>query len=357
MRYAYYPGCYAKGTAPELDSSTRAVCERLGIELEELTAAPCCGAGDVQQVDGPLAQGLNELTLAQAQHLGLDILTVCNVCTLSLRQANLAVEESRHLDEASACLAVADPGCPASADPGSDAASPVGPGAAAASPLPAGAAATSGPVPPGFGQRWPLSTAEAAAAATAALAPEGLAYAGGVGVTHLLWALWKDVGPERMAEQVTQGLSGLTLAPFYGCQILRPADVNDDDVADDPTALEDLVAACGAASVDYDGRLKCCGWPIMYIRQSTATTMAARVVRNAAAAGADAIVTPCPLCHAALEGCQSSSAAGPERLRLPVLHLPQMIGLALGCSPRRLGLIDHAVDTRPLLARLGLTLT
>ncbi|MBM3146849.1 MAG: heterodisulfide reductase, partial [Actinobacteria bacterium] len=191
----------------------------------------------------------------------------------------------------------------------------------------------------------------------AALAPEGLAYAGGVGVTHLLWALWKGVGTERLAEQVTQRLSGLTLAPFYGCQILRPGGLNDDDVADDPTALDDLIAACGAAAIDYDGRLTCCGWPVMYVRQSAATTMAARVVRNAAAAGADAIVTPCPLCHAALEGCRSSAAAGgPERLRLPVLHLPQMIGLALGCSPRRLGLIDHAVDTRPLLARLGLTL-
>jgi len=341
MRYAYYPGCYAKGTAPELDDSTRIVCERLGIELEELTAAPCCGAGDVQQVDGPLAQGLNELTLAQAQHLGLDILTVCNVCTLSLRQANVAFEEGRHLDEGSACLAVADPGCAASADPGIDAAPQV-----------------NGPVPPGFGQRWPLSAAEAASAAAAALAPEGLAYAGGVGVTHLLWALWKDVGVERLAEQVQQRLGGLTLAPFYGCQILRPADVNGDDVADDPTALEELIAACGAAAVDYDGRLKCCGWPVMYVRQAAAAAMAARTVRNAAAAGADAIVTPCPLCHAALEGCQSSSAAaGSERLRLPVLHLPQVIGLALGCSPRRLGLIDHAVDARPLLARLGLTLT
>ncbi|GEM_PF-6907 len=356
MRYAYYPGCYAKGTAPELDSSTRAVCERLGIELEELTAAPCCGAGDVQQVDGPLAQGLNELTLAQAQHLGLDILTICNVCTLSLRQANVAVEEGRHLDRGSACLAVADPGCPASADGASDSAPTVLPGGATEDPPPAGAAATGGPVPPGFGQRWPLSGAEAAAATTAALAPEGLAYAGGVAVTHLLWVLWKDVGVERLAEQVQQRLGSLTLAPFYGCQILRPAAVNDDDVADDPTALEDLVAACGAAAVDYDGRLKCCGWPVMYVRQSAATTMAARVVRNAAAAGADAIVTPCPLCHAALEGCQSASATGSERLRLPVLHLPQMIGLALGCSPRRLGLVDHAIDTRPLLARLGLTL-
>jgi succinate dehydrogenase / fumarate reductase cytochrome b subunit len=327
VKYAYYPGCYAKGTAAELDVSTRLVCGRLGIELEELTGAPCCGAGDVQHVDGPLAAGLNALTLAQAEALGLDILTICNVCTLSLRQAD-AVLHAPAADDHS--LAVADPG--AACD---DAAT----------------AATARAAPPPV---WPRSEAEAAVHAREALAVEGLAYSGGVHVSHLLWALWRDHGAGRLAEQVTRRLDGLTLAPFYGCQILRPAALNDDDVADDPTALEDVVEACGARTVDYDGRLKCCGWPIMYARQKTAGTMAARAVRNAAAAGADALVTPCPLCHAALEGCQASGQqpAG-EPTRLPVLHMAQVVGLALGCPPADLGLTGHDIDIAPLLSRLG----
>jgi succinate dehydrogenase / fumarate reductase cytochrome b subunit len=328
VKYAYYPGCYAKGTAAELDASTRLVCGRLGIELEELSGAPCCGAGDVQHVDGPLAAGLNALALAQAEALGLDILTICNVCTLSLRQADAALRApAAAADDHS--LAVADPGA-ARAD--------------------AATAATAGPPPP----VWPRSEAEAAADAREALAAEGLAYGGGVRVSHLLWVLWRDYGAGRLAERVTRRLDGLTLAPFYGCQILRPAALNDDDVADDPTALEDVLEACGARTVDYDGRLKCCGWPIMYARQETAGAMAARAVRDAAAAGAAALVTPCPLCHAALEGCQASGQqpAG-ESPRLPVLHMAQVIGLALGCSPAELGLTGQDTDSAPLLSRLG----
>jgi succinate dehydrogenase / fumarate reductase, cytochrome b subunit len=346
MKYAYYPGCYAKGTAPELDVSTRIVCERLGIGLEELADAPCCGAGDVQHVDGSLATGLNALILAQAERLGLDVLTVCNVCTLSLRQADTALRAAAGEQAGDVCLAVADPGCGAR-PAGSCGDAPAGgahaPGATAMYPAP--------------GHRWPASPLEAAAQAQAALAAEGLVYSGSVHVSHLLWALWRDYGTERLAEQVTRRLSGLALAPFYGCQILRPENLNGDDVADDPTALEDVVAACGARSVDYDGRLKCCGWPIMYVRQRTAGTMAARAVRNAVAAGADALVTPCPLCHAALEGCQAGGRelVG-EALDLPVLHLAQVIGLALGASPRELRLGHHLVDTKAVVARAGLTL-
>jgi succinate dehydrogenase / fumarate reductase cytochrome b subunit len=351
MRYAYYPGCYAKGTAPELDASTRAVCARLGIELKELAGAPCCGAGDVQHVDGPLAAGLNALVLAQAERLGLDVLTVCNVCTLSLRQADAALRAAVLGEESDAvCLAVADPGCgPRPAAACADAADDAG---AAASVV--GSRASTHPAP---GHTWPVSPLEAAVQARDAVAAEGLSYGGSVRTTHLLWALWRDLGTESLAERATQRLSGLTLAPFYGCQILRPESLNTDDVADDPTALEDVLAACGARSVDYDGRLKCCGWPVTHVRQRTAGTMAARAVRNAAAAGADALVTPCPLCHAALEGCQVSgrSLAG-EPLRLPVLHLAQVVGLALGCSPDELRLRHHVVDTKPVLARAGLPL-
>jgi len=343
MRYAYYPGCYAKGTAPELDLSTRAVCARLGIGLEEMTGAPCCGAGDVQQVDGPLAAGLNALTLVQAERLGLDVLTICNVCTLSLRQANAALRASAEASE-EGCLAVADPAASAASGASASASAEASPGMRATHPAP--------------GHAWPVSPQDAAAQARAALAAEGMAYGGDVCVTHLLWVLWKDYGVERLSEQVSRRLGGLKLAPFYGCQILRPASLNDDDVPDDPTALEDVLGACGARAVDYDGRLKCCGWPLMYVRQKAAGVMAARAVRNAAAAGADALVTPCPLCHAALEGCQASGRdlVG-EPLRLPVLHLAQVVGLALGCTAEELRLTHHVVDAKPVLARAGLALS
>ncbi len=107
--------------------------------------------------------------------------------------------------------------------------------------------------------------------------------------------------------------------------------------------------------MDYDGRLKCCGWPIAAARDGASATMAARAVANAARAGADAIVTPCPLCHTSLEaGQHDARRLVGEELRLPVLHLPQLVGLALGCSPADLRLQRHLVSVAPLLARLGL---
>jgi succinate dehydrogenase / fumarate reductase, cytochrome b subunit len=300
MRYAYFPGCVTKHGSLELDVATRAVCERLGIELDELTSAPCCGAGDLQEIDPQLTVALNALTLAQAERKGADVLTVCNVCTLNLRQTN--------------ALLAAD---------------------------------------------------QVAQAATAkALAAAGWSYGGGVEVTHLLWVLWKELGAARLAEAVTRRLTGVVIAPFYGCQALRPggADifanigVNADDSADLPSALEDLIGACGARAVDYDGRLKCCGWPIAGARDDASASMAAHAVLNATRAGADAIVTPCPLCHSSLEAGQRDARrlVGHE-LRLPILHLPQLVGLALGCSPAELGLKRHLVSTAPLLARLGLS--
>jgi succinate dehydrogenase / fumarate reductase, cytochrome b subunit len=300
MRYAYFPGCVTKHGSLELDVATRAVCERLGIELDELASAPCCGAGDLQEIDPQLTAALNALTLAQAERKKADVLTVCNVCTLNLRQTN--------------ALLAADQ--------------------------------------------------VARAAADKALAAAGWSYSGGVEVTQLLWVLWKELGTTRLAEAVTRRLTGVVVAPFYGCQALRPGGagifasigVNADDSADLPSAMEDLVGACGARAVDYDGRLKCCGWPIAGARDGASATMAARVVLNAARAGADAIVTPCPLCHTSLEaGQRDARRLVGEELRLPILHLPQLIGLALGCSPAELGLKRHLVSTAPLLARLGLS--
>jgi succinate dehydrogenase / fumarate reductase, cytochrome b subunit len=302
MRYAYYPGCLTRRGAKELDDSTRLVCARLGVELEELPAAPCCGAGDVQAVSPALGSALSALVLAQAEKTGLDVLTVCNVCTLSLRQA--ASLWTSDEDDA----AVLDAGGP---------------------------------------------TAASRQAAADALAAAGHQYTGGVAVTHLLWVLWREVGAGRLGDAVTRRLDGIRLAPFYGCQILRPSTLNPEADADDPSALEDLLAACGAEPLDYDGRLKCCGWPVMFSRQQTASAVAARAVLAAKNAGADALVTPCPLCHQSLDGCQSDAEhqVG-EPLSVPVLHLPQALGLALGFGAEELGLHRHLTSVKRLLARL-----
>lgn len=318
--YAYYPGCYALGSARELDMSTRAVCDRLGVELSTLDAAPCCGAGDLQHTDGARALALNALTLAQAAETGLGILTVCNVCTLSLRQADAELRGD---------APVVVPDCQGAYDAGGQ--------------VPAGARQVRPPLPP-----------EQAAAVHSALAAERIQCPADrtVAVTHLLWVL-RDLAVSGVLADAVERTFRLSVAPFYGCQVLRPGDMNPEDDPDDPVALETIVAACGGAAVDHPARLSCCGWPVAYSREKTAGALAGAVVESARGAGADVIVTPCPLCQSSLERVQLGRASGVPPV--PVLHLPQLVGLALGLQPDALGLERHAVETGLVLARLGLT--
>lgn len=293
LRYAYYTGCVPKQSTRELDVATRLVCERLGVELREMTGAPCCGAGDVEQVDARLNTAVNAVTLAQAERDGADVMTICNVCNLNLQAVN---------------------------------------------------------------QRLRDDAAELRRA-NRALAAGGYRYQGGVDVVHLLSVLVDRLGPDAVAAKVTRPLRGVRIAPFYGCQVLRPSTVTRIDDPDDPQSLELLIEACGATPVDYDARLSCCGWPVIVAREETAVTMSGADLASAAAARADAVVTPCPLCHISLDGYQQKAARRRgEELRLPVLHLSQLIGLALGLSPRELRLDRHVTSTRSLVARLGLSL-
>lgn len=291
LSYDYYTGCYAKQSNRELDAATRRTCSELGIELHEMTAAPCCGAGDVQEIDAGLNAAVNGLTLAQAERHGRGILTVCNICNLNLRQVAVELKS----------------------DPGQS------------------------------------------ARVNRVLGEVGHACGGGVEVKHLLWVLVGEYGVDRLVASVVRPLRGLKVAAFYGCQILRPSDINQVDDPDDPRSLETLIEACGGSPVQYEERLTCCGWPIVVAREDTAVGMAVRVLASAAEAGAEAIVTPCPHCHISLDGYQASAEKMlADELRLPVMHLPQLVGLALGIAPGELRLDTHVVSTEPALRKLGL---
>ena len=174
LSYAYYTGCVPRQSGRELDVATRLVCERLGIGLREMTGAPCCGAGDVDETRPALNRAVNAVTLAQAERAGLDILTICNVCTLNLRAVNAALRDD------------------------------------------------------------PVELARA----NRALQAGGYSYGGSVEVTHLLWVLYRDLGPERLKAAVARPLRGLATAAFYGCQVLRPAELSGVDDPDDPRSLE-----------------------------------------------------------------------------------------------------------------------
>jgi succinate dehydrogenase / fumarate reductase, cytochrome b subunit len=187
-----------------------------------------------------------------------------------------------------------------------------------------------------------------------ALRPLGIEYRGTTKVKHLLRVLTEDVGLAAVKAKVRRPLAGLKVGAFYGCHLLRPADEMAWEDGEEPHAFEDLLSAVGASPVYYRGRVMCCGFPIQFVKPETASRIAGRQILDAKAHGADAMATPCPLCHLSLDAYQNQAAkAVAAPLAMPVFHLPQVVGLAFGASPEELGLPRHLVSTDPALAKVG----
>ncbi|VBB05364.1 Hypothetical protein LUCI_0573 [Lucifera butyrica] len=283
MRYALFPGCVLEGAAGEARQATLHIARALGIELIELEGWTCCGASHVQDVDEIAAVTINARNIALAEALKLPLVTVCNTCTLMLRQAKTKLDQ-------------------------------------------------------GMKEK-----------ANHFLAAGNIQYEGSSEVTHLLWALIRDYGLDALRQKVCRPLTGLRIAPYYGCHILRPPAVMNFEDPVNPHSLEDLILALGAQPVEFDAKLKCCGFHAVFTAETDVHHMTGQTITSAAAAGADAIVTPCPLCQMQLdmyqpEGRQAVGTA----TEMPVLHLSQLIGLALGLSPRELGLNRHVANTAKL---------
>lgn len=289
LKYALYPGCAAQGATPELYQSAMAVIGKLGIEVIELRAASCCGAGVVTEANPEAALALNARTFAQAEKLGLDIMTICGTCQGVMGAANKQLARD-----------------------------------------------------PGLLDRI-----------NRLLEPEGLAYRGTVQVKHLLWIIVREVGLQELQRHVRVPFKEFRVAPFYGCYILRPSwDLGFDD-PENPTSLEKVIQAVGGEAVTYAGRTKCCGFPIILEKEAVATAMAGANMKEAKDGGADFMVTPCPLCHMSLDIYQerAGKAVG-TTLDLPILHLPQLIGLAMGISAKDLGLSRHLIPADSILKRM-----
>ncbi len=289
MKYAFYSGCVAKGGAPELYQSTMAVAEKLGIELDELLEASCNGAGVLSERNPELADSLNARTLAMAEERGLPLMNICSTCHGVLSQSNARLRKD----------------------------------------------------------------ASYLARINEHLKPEGFQYKGTTEIKHMLWVMCEDIGLDTIKGMVVNPLGDLSAAPFYGCYIVRPTWVlGYDEKPQRQRYLEDLIEALGAKAVEYQGRNKCCGFPILTMNRPNALRMTGTHVFEAQTKGADCMVTPCPLCHLNLDGQQTeASAAVNEHLDLPVLHLPQLVGLAFGIPPKQLGLNKNIVGTRRLVEK------
>jgi succinate dehydrogenase / fumarate reductase cytochrome b subunit len=185
------------------------------------------------------------------------------------------------------------------------------------------------------------------------LADEGLKYAGTTRVTHFLWMLLEDVGPEELRNAVKRPLEGLRLAAFYGCHIIRPPAHFGFVESRNVRSIEMLNEILGCSSINYSGRTECCGFHTAASNEKVAVKLTGRHIKSAKDGGAQAMVTPCPLCHTVLDTFQKRMEEDlKSKLDMPILHLPQLVGLALGMSSTELQLERHMV---PVNLQIGVT--
>ncbi|MFM7614411.1 MAG: CoB--CoM heterodisulfide reductase iron-sulfur subunit B family protein, partial [Synechococcales cyanobacterium] len=268
----------------------------LGIELIELKQAACCGSGTFKEDSQLLEDTVNARTISLAEELKLPLLTHCSTCQGVIGQVDDRLKDAKinHPDY--------------------------------------------------FQHVNGLLRKEQCSP-----------YHGTTTVTHLLWVLVGDYGLEAIQEKITKSLAGLRCAAFYGCYLLRAQKHLPLDDPFQPESMENLFRAVGATPIYYSGRTQCCGWPIASYATESSFKLAGGHIQEAIAHGADCIVTPCPLCHLNLDSRQPEvEQVTGQKLGLPILHLPQLVGLALGIPPQQLGLHRHIVSTRSLLQKLEL---
>jgi len=288
MKYAFFLGCTIPARSRNYELSARKVADKLGIDLIDVADFMCCGF-PMKASDSESAQIMGAYNLCLAQEKGLDICVLCSSCASQL------TEVAHSLSEA-------------------------------------------GP------QRDRIN---------AALSRAGLTYWGGVKVRHFARVLLEDIGIEKIKTHFIKDLSDLKTAVHYGCHYLKPSEIYDgfDDV-ENPKSLETLVAVTGARVMDYPGKKRCCGGPVLPVDENVALSVAKEKLDDIVDAGADSMCLVCPFCSVMYDDNQKSieSEFG-AAYHLPVLYLTQILGLAMGFNRKELGLNMNVVKTKKLLSQ------
>jgi len=287
MKYQYYPGCSLEGTALEYNISTQALMKAVGAELYEIDDWTCCGASAAESISYLLSLALPARNLALAEKMdGVnDILVPCSACYLNLKKVEEKIKKDTDLLKK----------------------------------------------------------------INAVLSEDQLELHGKVRVRHLLDVLVNDLGPGTIKPMVKKIFTDLKVAPYYGCQCLRPYAVFDDP--EDPRSMEPLIEAIGATVYPWQMGGKCCGASHMNTEMEVGLELVHAILHSAK--GADAIVTVCPMCQMNLEAYQQKiSKKYHEDLSITILYLPQLLGLAIGLSEKDLRLDLNLAITKDFRKKL-----
>jgi heterodisulfide reductase subunit B len=281
--YAYFPGCSLSGLGRPYDESVRAVFAHLGLGLDEVPDWNCCGATSYMSIDEEKAVALASRNLAIAESMGRDVVAPCAACYLVLTKAQHVLAEYPRI----------------------------------------------------------------AAKVQRGLREAGLTYRGTVTIRHPLEILDTDVGEAALRAKVTSPLQGYRVAPYYGCQVVRPYGAFDDTFT--PQTLERVLRAVGAEVVDYPVKTRCCGGSLTGTQSDVGLRLNYLLLREARDRGANVVATLCPLCEFNLESSQGRMRrVFGEDVAMPVAYFTQLVGLALGLSPKSLGLQRNFVIAAPL---------
>lgn len=284
--YTYFPGCSAAhGGAKAYDTSAQAAAKALDTELIELEDWNCCGSTPYTSVDELASYCCSARNLALAEKRGFDLVTPCNACFVLLTKTNTAINEYPELK----------------------------------------------------------------AQVKESLAAGKLEYNGTVKVRHLLDVFANDIGSEQIKSRVKKDLSGLKVAPYYGCQIVRPGPSFDHP--EFPKSLDGLVISLGAEAVPFPLKARCCGGSLILSEEDIALGLLYKLFNSAASNGARCIVTVCPLCQTNLDVYQSKvNSKFNTKFNIPVLFFTQLMGVAFGIDSKDLGLGKCIVSPQKALA-------
>jgi len=290
LRYALYLGCTIQSEQYGYEVSVRETLPRLGIELEDMEGVSCCGSPALNSVSKLGWHYLSARNLAIAENMGLDVLPLCNGCHLSFIETKHFLEKDPELKNI----------------------------------------------------------------INMNLEKEGLNYRGDIRIVHLLEALHDEIGTQKISEKVVKPLGGIKLASHPGCHAIRPSDLQKVDDAENPQKLDDLIRALGAETFDYPEKTDCCGSQLAMTSGRITLKIAGEKLQAVKSYGFDGLVTTCPFCFKMYDGRQRAIKGGlkDSSLDLPVFYYTQLLGLAMGLGPEKLGLDLNLSPIDPVLERI-----
>lgn len=299
-KVAYYPGCALEGSGGPYDKSTRALVKALGLEMENLKDYNCCGAMEVKNIHPMLQTYLSARNMAIAsEQMGLDaVMAPCNGCYHNLKKAEYETATSEKAMQTVQDLAQK------SDDP---------------------------------------------------------VYTGDVRTLHLLEWLMEELGTDGIKQQISKSLNGIKIANYYGCMYTRPRQIfpekdqgPDSESSYKPHFMDDLLGAAGATNIDFPLKTACCGGAHTLSDSDTSTQLVLNIIQAAEDSGAEVIATECPTCHTGLEMHQiRAETEFGIKTHVKVLYFTQLLGLALGLSPRKLGIHENISDSIGYLREKG----